>query len=105
MKKGSGLESVAVDNEVPVEFYNLQGVRVANPEAGIYIRPGSDVVVPCTFSTFGNAYQTGVAFGGEGDGSFSGGEAVSDATCPKSSPRMPPNPSSSNSRAKWLFLR
>ena len=44
MKKGSGLESVAVDNEVPVEFYNLQGVRVANPEAGIYIRrQGSNV--------------------------------------------------------------
>ena len=44
MKKGSGLESVAVDNEAPVEFYNLQGVRVANPEAGIYIRrQGSNV--------------------------------------------------------------
>ena len=44
VKKGSGLESVAVDNEAPVEFYNLQGVRVANPEAGIYIRrQGSNV--------------------------------------------------------------
>lgn len=26
------------DAETPVEFYNLQGVRVANPAAGIYIR-------------------------------------------------------------------
>ena len=44
MKKAAASESVAVDNEAPVEFYNLQGVRVANPEAGIYIRrQGSNV--------------------------------------------------------------
>ncbi|MDE6197590.1 MAG: Ig-like domain-containing protein [Muribaculaceae bacterium] len=30
-------ETVAADN-APVEYYNLQGVRVANPENGLYIR-------------------------------------------------------------------
>ena len=31
------MESIAADeNEAPV-YYNLQGVRVANPESGLYI--------------------------------------------------------------------
>lgn len=36
----SGVESVSVDNsDAPVEYYNLQGVRVENPAAGnVYIR-------------------------------------------------------------------
>ena len=34
----SAVESVGVDNNVPVEYYNLQGVKVANPEKGIYIK-------------------------------------------------------------------
>lgn len=29
---------VAEDEDAPVEYYNLQGVRVANPENGLYIR-------------------------------------------------------------------
>ena len=29
---------VTEDVNAPVEYYNLQGVRVANPEAGLYIR-------------------------------------------------------------------
>ncbi len=33
----SGVEGITVDS-APVEYYNLQGVRVANPEAGIFIR-------------------------------------------------------------------
>jgi hypothetical protein len=38
-KDASGIEGVAVDNSnAPVEFYNLQGVRVANPTAGIYVK-------------------------------------------------------------------
>lgn len=38
-KKSSGVEAVvAADEEAPVEYYNLQGVRVANPEGGIFIR-------------------------------------------------------------------
>ncbi len=38
-KKLSGVENVSTDDEnAPVEFYNLQGVRVNNPENGIYIR-------------------------------------------------------------------
>lgn len=34
----TGVEDVVVDENAPVEFYNLQGVRVANPENGIFIR-------------------------------------------------------------------
>ncbi|MDE6612723.1 MAG: hypothetical protein K2K22_09215, partial [Muribaculaceae bacterium] len=35
----SGVEGVdAVDADAPVEYYNLQGVRVANPGKGLYIR-------------------------------------------------------------------
>jgi hypothetical protein len=38
-KDESGIEGVAVDNSnAPVEFYNLQGVRVANPTNGIYVK-------------------------------------------------------------------
>ncbi len=34
----SGIEEVGADENAPVEYFNLQGVRVANPEAGIYVR-------------------------------------------------------------------
>lgn len=35
----SGIDNIATDNtDAPVEYYNLQGVRVLNPSAGIYIR-------------------------------------------------------------------
>ncbi|MCM1355667.1 MAG: hypothetical protein NC212_04585 [Staphylococcus sp.] len=35
----TGIATVVVDNEnAPVEYFNLQGVRVNNPENGIYIR-------------------------------------------------------------------
>ncbi|MDE6207953.1 MAG: carboxypeptidase-like regulatory domain-containing protein [Muribaculaceae bacterium] len=34
-----GLQSIAIDNNnAPVEYFNLQGVRVANPTSGLYIR-------------------------------------------------------------------
>jgi hypothetical protein len=33
-----GIENVAVDENAPVEYYNLQGVRVANPQGGIYVK-------------------------------------------------------------------
>lgn len=37
--KLSGVENVAEENtDAPVEYYNLQGVRVINPENGLYIR-------------------------------------------------------------------
>ncbi len=41
----SGIEDIAAEADAPVEYFNLQGVRVANPEAGaIYImRQGSKV--------------------------------------------------------------
>ena len=35
---GSGVKDVAVDANAHVEYYNLQGVRVAEPTNGIYIR-------------------------------------------------------------------
>jgi hypothetical protein len=34
----NAIENVAVDANAPVEFYNLQGVRVANPTNGIYVK-------------------------------------------------------------------
>lgn len=38
-KVQSGVENVmAEDADAPVEWFNLQGIRVANPENGIYIR-------------------------------------------------------------------
>lgn len=36
-KEESGINNVAFDENAPVEYYNLQGVRVANPANGIYI--------------------------------------------------------------------
>ena len=38
---GSGstaVDNVAIDENAPVEYYNLQGVRIANPENGLYIK-------------------------------------------------------------------
>ena len=37
-KSTTGVENVAVDTETPVEYFNLQGVRVLNPTNGIFIR-------------------------------------------------------------------
>ena len=34
----TGIDDVVVDENAPVEYYNLQGVRVDNPENGLYIR-------------------------------------------------------------------
>ena len=35
---GSGVADLVVEDEnAPVEYYNLQGIRVANPENGLYI--------------------------------------------------------------------
>lgn len=33
-----GIEDIEADNNAPVEYFNLQGVRVANPENGLFIR-------------------------------------------------------------------
>lgn len=39
-----GIDNVAVDENAPVEYYNLQGVKVANPANGIYVvRQGNKV--------------------------------------------------------------
>ena len=43
--KSSGVSDVIdSDDNAPVEFYNLQGVRVVNPENGIYIRRQGNTV-------------------------------------------------------------
>jgi hypothetical protein len=34
----SSIESAVADVNAPVEYFNLQGVRVANPTAGIYVK-------------------------------------------------------------------
>ena len=34
----TGVEDTMVDENAPVEYYNLQGVKVANPENGIFIK-------------------------------------------------------------------
>lgn len=36
--KSTALDLIGADAEMPVEYYNLQGVKVANPQSGIYIR-------------------------------------------------------------------
>lgn len=37
VKSGTGVENIAIENEAAPVYYNLQGVRVANPENGIFI--------------------------------------------------------------------
>lgn len=34
----SGIEEIELNEDAPVEYYNLQGVKVANPQNGLYIR-------------------------------------------------------------------
>ncbi|MDE7443376.1 MAG: hypothetical protein K2M65_04365, partial [Muribaculaceae bacterium] len=34
----NGIVADKVDENAPVEYYNLQGLRVANPQGGIFIR-------------------------------------------------------------------
>ena len=36
--KVTGIEDTMADENAPVEYYNLQGVKVANPENGIFIK-------------------------------------------------------------------
>lgn len=38
VKGTAGINNITVDENAPVVYYNLQGVQVANPENGIYIR-------------------------------------------------------------------
>ncbi len=40
----NGIEDVVADQELPAEYFNLQGVRIAQPTSGIYImRKGNAV--------------------------------------------------------------
>ena len=46
----TGIEDVTVDSEAPVEYFNLQGLRVAQPEAGqLYIKRQGDKAVKVRF--------------------------------------------------------
>lgn len=40
--EGSGVENVAVDANASVEYYDLRGIRVAQPANGIYVERSSD---------------------------------------------------------------
>lgn len=41
----TGIENIAIDNaDAPVEYFNLQGARIANPTAGFVIRRAGNVV-------------------------------------------------------------
>ena len=35
---GSGVEEIELNNNAPIEYYNLQGVKVANPQSGVFIK-------------------------------------------------------------------
>lgn len=35
---GSGVEDIEIDTNTPTEYYNLQGVKIANPQNGIFIK-------------------------------------------------------------------
>jgi hypothetical protein len=37
-KEAAGVEGIAADSNAPVEYFNLQGIRVDNPENGLFIR-------------------------------------------------------------------
>lgn len=46
----TGIEDVTVDSEAPVEYFNLQGLRIAQPEAGqLYIKRQGDKAVKVRF--------------------------------------------------------
>ena len=40
----AGIDEIIVDNNAPVEYFNLQGIRVDNPGTGIYIRRQGSLV-------------------------------------------------------------
>lgn len=38
MSSSSGIENMEVDSQIPIEYFNLQGVKVDKPKKGVYIR-------------------------------------------------------------------
>ena len=38
LKSTSGVEEIEADLNAPVEYYNLQGIKVANPQGGVFIK-------------------------------------------------------------------
>ena len=45
LEKSAEDAAVGEDVEAPVEYYNLQGVKVANPAKGLYIKSGKKFIV------------------------------------------------------------
>ena len=40
----SALGTITADENAPVEYFNLQGIRIDNPESGLYIRRQGNTV-------------------------------------------------------------
>ena len=38
ISKTTGIDGIVAEENAPVEYYNLQGIRVENPANGIFIR-------------------------------------------------------------------
>ena len=38
LAKTSGVEGITADDNAPVEYYNLQGMKVTNPQGGVFIK-------------------------------------------------------------------
>lgn len=47
--EGSAVSELEADENAPVEYFNLQGVKVANPEKGIYIKRQGEKVTKVIF--------------------------------------------------------
>ena len=47
--KLTAIENVRADENLPIEYYTLQGVRVSNPQKGLYIRKQGDSVAKVIF--------------------------------------------------------
>ena len=45
----TGLECIKRDEDGPIEYYTLQGVRVVNPHKGVYIKKQGSVVTKVIF--------------------------------------------------------
>ena len=41
----TGVDNIAIDTNAPIEYYNLQGVKVDNPENGIFIKKQGNKVI------------------------------------------------------------
>ena len=47
---GSGVATVGCDTDAPVEYYDMQGIKVDNPQRGIYIVRRGTTVEKCVIN-------------------------------------------------------